>query len=92
MSFANIFKEKKVTTQMVVDWFIDFAAKYGELPKDWPILVAMIDDSEKVQRQLLGKLLSRKAMILSSQYNTDPEAILYGNALADMGVQKIVRR
>lgn len=79
----------KITTQMVVDYLIVYASKYGEAPKDWPTLVSSIDESEATQRQILYKLLYRKTIIPLDKVSTDPEIILYSQTLKDMGIERV---
>jgi len=83
--------KSKITTQMVVNYLIVYAYKYGEAPKDWPALVASIDDSEATQKQILYKLLCRKAAISPDKVSTDPEIMLYSQTLKEMGIENICR-
>jgi hypothetical protein len=83
--------KSKITTQMVVNYLIAYAYKYGEAPKDWPALVASIDDSEATQRQLLQKLLYRKTIISPKECASDPEIMLYSQTLKEMGIENICR-
>jgi hypothetical protein len=81
----------KITTQMVVNYLIAYAYKHGEAPKDWPTLVASIDESEATQKQILYKLLYRKTIIPQDKVSTDPEIILYSQTLNDMGIENVSR-
>ena len=82
----------KITTQMVVNYLIICASKHGgEAPKNWPALVASIDESEATQKQILYKLLYRKATISPDKVSTDPEIILYSQTLKDMGIDYVSR-
>lgn len=80
-----------IKTQQVINALLEFGKKYGYAPGNWRLMVAAIDDSETVQRQLLYQFFVRKEVLQSlgkhgMDVAADPDILLYVSSLKDFGI------